>query len=413
MATATVLAIGSEMLDPDRRDANGPHARERLLELGVPLVLAARVEDREATIGAALRAALAASDIVVLSGGLGPTGDDLTREAVAAELGRTVVEDAAWAEVIAERLARRGRELNAIGRRQAMLVAGAERIPNPRGLACGSLIELDGRVVALLPGVPDEFRAMLDESVVPALARRFPGRPSTRVVRAIVGGLPEQEAEPVLLPWYRRPGVGVSILPQTGVLRITLTLTAPPVADLETLAAEAQAALRAGLGRHLVSLDGRSAEEVLGERLVARGATLAVAESCTGGALARRVVSVPGASRYFVGGLEAYANEIKERLLGVPRALLERHGAVSEESARAMAEGARRLFGATYAAATTGVAGPGGGTPEKPVGLVHIAVAGPGGARCTRLDFPVDRATIMELAANHAIFRLWRFVAEE
>lgn len=406
MASAALLVIGSEMLDPDRRDANGPHARQRLAELGVPLALVTRVEDREETIAAALRAALASADVVITCGGLGPTGDDLTREAVAGTLGCGVHEDAGWAAELERRLAARGRALDVLGRRQACVVDGADVIPNPRGLACGSLLRAGEALIALLPGPPSEFRAMFDEQLAPVLARRFPDPPDVRVVRAIAAGLPEAQAEPVLAPWYRKPGVAVSILPVMGVLRITFTLTGLGTAAEQ----EARDALRVGLGTHLVSLDGVALEDALGRRLLARGWTLAGAESCTGGAAARKVVSVPGASRYFRGAIEAYADDVKTGVLGIPAEILREHGAVSGETALALADAARRLFTADCAYATTGIAGPGGGTAAKPVGLVWLAALTPQGQEIRRIDFPLDRVSTMELAANYALFGLFRLL---
>lgn len=406
MATAALIVVGSEMLDPDRRDADGPVARQGLAELGIPLVFNARVEDTTTSIAAAAKAALAMADILIFSGGLGPTGDDLTRDGAALALGRGVVEDPTWAAALEQRLVSRGRPFSAINRRQALIVEGAEMLPNPRGLACGSLVEQGGKVVALLPGPPREFSAMFAEELAPRLARRFPNRPLVRVVHAVATGLPEADAEPTLLPWYQRPGVAVSILPMSGVLKITFTITAPPAENADALADEARAALSAGLGPYLVSLDGRLAEEVLAEKLLARGWSLAAAESCTGGSAARKIVSVPGASRYFRGGIEAYANEVKERLLGVPAEILARHGAVSAECAAAMAEGARRAIGADCAVATTGVAGPDGGTPTKPVGLVYVAASTPERTETRKLSLNVDRPTLMDLAANYALHQL-------
>lgn len=410
MPTAALLIVGSEMLDPERRDANGPYARARLAELGIPLALVTRVEDRLASIGAALGAALEAADIVLTSGGLGPTGDDLTREAVAAFAGTGIHEDAPWLAELEERFRSRGRVLNELGRRQALIVDGATAIPNPRGLACGTWLERGGRAIVLLPGVPSEFRAMLDDTVLPRLAARFPERSAVRVVRAVAAGLPEVEAEPVLGPWYGRPGVAVSILPSLGVLNISFSLSAPPIEDLDAVERDVRRALAEGLAGHLVSLEGQALEAALGQRLLDRGYRLAVAESCTGGTAARRIVTVPGASRYFVGGIEAYANEAKRDLLRVPDDVLARHGAVSAETAEAMVRGAQAVFGAECAIATTGIAGPDGGTPEKPVGLVYVAAATPTAVKVDRLLFPLDRVSFMELVSNHALFRLWRLL---
>jgi nicotinamide-nucleotide amidase len=272
------------------------------------------------------------------------------------------------------------------------------------------LLEVGGKVIALLPGVVPEFARMLEESVLPRVASRFPERPEVRVVRAVVAGLPEAQAEPVLAPWYGKPGVAVSILPVLGVLRITLTLTDPPAGGLAALEDEARRHLSAGLAGHLVSLDGIPLEQRIGELLLVKGWTLAAAESCSGGRAAHKIVSVPGASRYFLGGVEAYANEAKQNLLGVPAELIERHGAVSEEVAIAMARGARSRFGASCAIAITGVAGPDGGTTEKPVGLVHVAAATPEAESARRIHFPLDRASVMELSANYALYTLWRIL---
>lgn len=410
MPTASLLVIGGEMLDPDRRDANGPRARERLLAIGIPMTLVTRVEDRPESIAAALGAALACSDVVITSGGLGPTGDDVTREGIAAALGREVREDPAWVQVVEERLRLRGRAVTAAGRRQALTLAGASLVPNARGLACGAWLEDHGRIVVMLPGIPSEFAQMLEDFVLPKLGARFPVRPRSRLVRAVLAGLPEAQAEPLLAPWYSRPGVAVSVLPSYGVLKITFTLTSPPADDIDGLAGAVEDVLREGLAEHLVSLDGSPLEQVVGDCLLARGWTLGTAESCTGGAIARKIVSVPGASRYFVGGLSAYSNTIKEELLGVPQDTLVQHGAVSEATAEAMVQGACRTLRTSCAVATTGIAGPDGGTPEKPVGLVYVAAATPERKTVRKIMFPLDRDSVIELAANYALYQLWRLL---
>lgn len=406
MTKASLVVVGSEMLDPVRGDANGPLARERLAAIGVPLASISRVEDTVETIAAAVVAALASADVVLLSGGLGPTGDDLTREGVARALGRSVELDRDWLLELECRLSARGRTMSDHSRRQARIVQGGEAIRNPRGLACGTLIEHQGRLLALLPGVPPEFAAMLEEAVLPRIAARFPRRPAARLVRAVAAGLPEAAAEPVLAPWYRRPGTSVSILPSLGVLNITFTLTSPPIENLEREEREVRGALARGLGEHLVSLDGTNLPEAVGGRLLARGWTLALAESCTGGRIGQRVVSVPGASRYFRGGLVAYGNDAKTRLLGVAPEELERHGAVSEPVALAMMRGARERFGADCALAVTGIAGPSGATETKPLGLVFLAAGTPDGEAVRSLHYPLDRESVMALATNAALFLL-------
>ena len=412
MARAALLLVGSELTDPARRDANGPAARARLTEMGIPVVLLARVEDRVEAIEAAMRAALASCDVVITSGGLGPTGDDLTREGAARLLGLGIHEDPGWIEEIRRRLESRGYQLTDVNRRQALVVDGAEPVPNGKGLACGSWLKAGGGDLVLLPGVPTEFEEMLESRVIPKLKALYPRRPEVVVVRATVAGLAESMAEPVLKPWYALPGVAVSILPSLGVLAITFTLTSPPAEALPELEARVRQALREGYGHHLVSLEGRSLAESLGERLLAKGWSLACAESLTGGVASRKIVAVPGASRYYQGGVVAYANEAKTSLLGVPPAILDLYGAVSEETARAMVRGARARFNASCAVATTGVAGPTGGSPEKPEGTVWVAAGSPEGEWARRLFFPLDRASVMELSANYALYLLWSRVGE-
>ncbi len=406
MTKASLIIVGSEMLDPLRGDTNGPLARQRLAELGIPLSSISRVEDRVEAIAAAVGAALASSEIVLLSGGLGPTGDDLTREGVARALGRGIELDREWLIELEHRLSARRRPMSDHSRRQAHVVGGGEAIRNPRGLACGTLIEADRKLLALLPGVPPEFSAMLEEAVLPRIAARFPDRPATRVVRAVAAGLPEAAAEPVLAPWYRHPGTSVSILPSLGVLNITFTLTSPPIEDLERVEREVRGALVDGLSDHLVSLEGTSLPEAVGGGLLARGWSLAVAESCTGGRIGQRIVSVPGASRYFRGGIVAYGNEAKVRLLGVPPETLGLHGAVSEPAALAMMRGARERLGADCAIAVTGIAGPGGATETKPVGLVFLAAGTPDGEVVRSIHYPLDRESVTALATNASLFLL-------
>jgi nicotinamide-nucleotide amidase len=410
MPTAALLLIGSELTDPARRDANGTLAAARLRELGFGIGLVARVEDRVEAIAAAVSSALDTCDAVIASGGLGPTGDDLTREGAARALGVGIREDETWAEVLRLRLASRGRPLDSVNRRQALVVEGGETVPNPRGLACGCWVRRGGAHIILLPGVPGEFGEMLETSVLPGLREAFPDRPEVRTVKAVLAGLAESAAEPVLSPWYARRGVSASILPHLGILRVTLTLSSPPADSAEALEAEARRAFADGWKGHLVSLDGSSLEQVLGEALLRRGWSLAAAESCTGGLLAQKVVGVPGASRYFLGSVTAYDNAAKRSLLGVAPEVLERHGAVSEETARAMVRGARARFGASCAAATTGVAGPDGGSPDKPAGTVWIAVGTPEGEWAHRVFLPLDRLSVMEFSAHTALFHLWRRV---
>jgi len=410
--TAALIIVGSEMLDPDRRDANGPLAREALRRLGIELTSIVRVADSLPALREAFRGCGAANRLILASGGLGPTGDDLTRDALASLLGRETREDPGWVRELGRRLNSRGRKLDELGRRQALVVDGAEALSNDAGLACGNWLEEGGVLYVLLPGVPEEFRDIFDRHVAPRLAERVPVPRRTRRLGLTVAGIPEVEAEVVLRPWYGREGVELSVLPSLGVLNISFVLSSPPAEDLERLESEVRESMDTGLRRHVVGSKGESLPEVLGKRLLERGWRLALAESCSGGLMSRKVVSVPGASRYYLGGITAYDDGAKVDLLGVGRETLERFGAVSEETALAMVRGARARFNAHCAASTTGIAGPTGGTPEKPVGTVWIAAGTPERERARKIFLPRDRESIMEFAANTALYLLWKLVTE-
>lgn len=413
VARAAVLLLGSEMMDGVKRDANGPVVVRALADIGVETVLVARVPDIVEEIAETLRLALKRADFVVTSGGLGPTGDDLTRDAAALVAGRSVVTDEVWLAKLEKRLADAGRKLDERGRRQALVVEGATPIRNPVGLACGCDLEIQGKRLFLLPGVPAEFSAMVRESVVPTIVLTRPPVHAIRVVKALAAGLPEVEAEKTLAPWYERPGITVSILPSAGVQRVRFTISSPPVEDPDALEKEIRASLRSGLGEHLVGFDGLELPEALGGELLERGWTLASAESCTGGLVSRMVISVSGASRYFLGGITAYHNDAKMSLLGVPPSTLKESGAVSEETARAMARGARARFNASCAVATTGIAGPTGDVPGKPIGTLWIAVSTPEGENAQRFVFPVTRSIFTELASNYALFLMLKALRED
>ena len=409
---ASLLIVGSEMLDPHRRDANGPPAREALREIGIELTSIVRAADDIAVLRETLRSCAACCRLVLVSGGLGPTGDDLTRDALASLLSRGIHEDADWVRELEARLASRGKELDLLGRRQAHLVDGAEALPNGAGLACGNWLEADGTIYVLLPGVPREFKDIFERHVVPRLRERIPNPPLARILRYTLAGIPEVEAERTLRPWYGREGIDLSILPSLGVLSVAFTLSSPPLSDPESLENDIRKSMEDGLSRRIVSSAGESVSEVLGKRLLERGWTVSAAESCSGGLLSQKIVAVPGASGYHLGSITAYANEAKRELLGVPPGTLERFGAVSEETALAMIRGARARFNSHCAVSTTGVAGPTGGTQEKPVGTVWIAAGTPERETARKIFLPLDRRSIMEFAANTALYLLWRLVTE-
>jgi nicotinamide-nucleotide amidase len=375
-----IIAVGSELLTPDFQDTNSTALTRHLDDLGFPVVRRTIVGDRVAEIVPTLTAARNGADLVLIGGGLGPTGDDLTREAVAEALGRNLVFHPEILAGLEARFARREKPMPESNRRQAFVIEGAEVLPNPQGSAPGQWIADGGRIIVLLPGPPREMEAVFEQAVLPRLRAWRAGYGVRRILRTT--GLTESEVEDRIAGRY----------PQAGDLRLTV-LASPGQIDIhvasfssvsERLAADAAETLAADLcallGDAVFTETRESLEEVVARLLSAGGRTLAVAESCSGGLLAHRLTNVPGSSSFFLAGYTVYANAAKIRDLDVPAALLEAHGAVSAPAAEAMARGARVRTGSDYALAVTGIAGPGGATPEKPVGLVYIALAGPDGS---------------------------------
>jgi nicotinamide-nucleotide amidase len=390
---AAIVAVGSELLGSSRLDTNSLWIAQRLESIGMSVVRKACVGDDVTAISGELADSARRAPVILVTGGLGPTGDDVTREAVAAFTGRALALDPALLDELRGRFSRRGIPMPAINERQAFAVAGATSLRNPRGSAPGIWVEQDGVIVACLPGVPAEMRMMFDDHVLPELARRFPGAPRSRRILKIAAmgeSAVEERVAPVYAKW---PEHSFTILASVGEVQLHLSAAG---SDEEALAVlDAQTAdFEAALPGRIFGRDAETLEGVVGNLLRERGATIATAESCTGGLIAARLTDVPGSSDYFLGGIVAYANDVKSGGLGVVPATLATHGAVSEETAIEMAAGARARFAADWAISATGIAGPGGGTPEKPVGTVWIAVAGPGGVRARLLRPPGDRALI-------------------
>ena len=374
---AVIIAVGSEMLTPDRVDTNSLYLTEQLNTLGVEVRRKSIVGDDRELVATEVRRALSEAEIVVVSGGLGPTEDDVTRESVADALGRSLVFSPELLTGLTARFARLNRNMAENNKRQTYLVDGAEALPNPRGTAAGQWIQHDGRIVMLLPGPPNELKAMFVNDCLPRLARSLPPLViRTRFLR--VAGMGESDLDQLISPVYKPYSNPVTtILAGAGDIQIHMRARGSTEQEAEALLNEVCPRCEALLGDRIYSRDGSSLEAVTGQMLRARGATLSVAESCTGGWLGERITSVAGSSDYFVGGFLAYNNHQKISLLGVDPALLARHSAVSEEAAKAMAEGARTRTGSTYAIAVTGEAGPESST-GAPVGTVIIGLSGLG-----------------------------------
>ena len=391
---AEILTIGDELLRGEIVDTNKSLLSERLLRFDVETRFHSSVCDEPEDMADALRRAAGRADVVLVSGGLGPTRDDITLEVLARTFGRGLVRHQPSLAAIRDFFVRLGREMSPSNEKQALLPEGAEVLPNPVGTAPGCMLEAGGAVFFCLPGVPRELTRMLDEEVLPRLAARL--RPTKRVVmRATLlrtFGMGESTLEDELKDLAREEGVSLGFRTAFPDNYLRPVVRAATETEAKAKLARVVEAIEQRLGPLVYGRDDETMEQALGGLLVARGLSLAVAESCTGGLLAERISAVPGASRYFRGGVVAYANPAKRDLLGVPEALLTAHGAVSAPVASAMAEGARARLGADLAVSTTGISGPDGGTVEKPVGLVFVGFASAAGGEAHKFLFPFDRA---------------------
>jgi nicotinamide-nucleotide amidase len=408
MFTAEIIAVGSELLTPFRMDTNSLWLTDRLNSVGVEVKLKTIVGDDDARLEETIRDALKRSGVVVLTGGLGPTEDDITRKIAARALGRRLSLDERVLEEIRAKFLRWGRKMPEINARQAMVMEGAEVLPNPNGSAPGMYLEHDSRVVALLPGPPREMKPMFDTHVLPKLASRAGGvRVARRVLR--VAGLGESAVDERIAPVYTQyKNPQTTILFTNTDIEIHLTAQGKTEQEAELLLDGLSGQIEERLGDAVFAFRGETMEEVVGLRLAVGGFNLAVAESCTGGLIAHRLTEVPGSSNYFMEGVVTYSNEAKTRLLGVPEEMLERRGAVSAEVAEAMAEGVKRRASTDFGLAVTGVAGPGGGTQEKPVGLVYVSLADDAHTEHRRLMLPGDRHLIRWRASQAALDLLRR-----
>jgi nicotinamide-nucleotide amidase len=404
---AEIIAVGSEMLTPFRQDTNSLYLTAQLNNLGVEVGFKTIVGDSLRNIVRVTTAALSRADIVVLSGGLGPTEDDLTREAVAETLGLELRRDPAIVAAIERRFAEHGWKMSANNVKQGDVIAGASVLMNTNGTAPGQWISgrSDGKekIVILLPGPPHELKALFESSVLERLRLKVPAQfLATRVLK--ITGLGESACDARVAPIYKRfTDVETTILAGAGEIQLHLKTRGPSVDTADRRLDEIVDKLEVELGDCVFSDNGDSLEQIVSYFLQMRSATLSVAESCTGGLVAERLTSVSGSSRYFVGGIVAYSNELKTEFADVPEDLLEVYGAVSDQVARALAEGVRRRCGTTLGLGVTGVAGPTGGTAEKPVGLVFHALASESGTEVVKRNFPGDRARIRWFASQQAL----------
>jgi nicotinamide-nucleotide amidase len=395
--TAAVLCIGTELTRGELQNSNATWLAEALTRIGLEVTALDCVDDDRERIETALRRLSAANRVVVCTGGLGPTTDDITTECAARVAGVGLERDSASLEHIETLMARFGRKVAPSNAKQADFPVGARVLPNPRGTAPGFCVRLLAATAYFMPGVPAEMKSMFDTSVAPDLAALVSEARHQIVLRTF--GLPESEVNDRLAGVEASFGVVIGYRASLPEIEVKVLAKAASPTEAQSLARRAADEARARLGDHVYDEGFGSLPESVGALLTGRGLTLAIAESCTGGLAAELVTRAPGASRYFLGSVVAYANRAKTELLGVPAELIAQHGAVSEPVARAMAEGARLRLGADIGLAFTGIAGPDGGTPDKPVGLVHWAVASARGTEPGERVFIGDRQAIRRRAA--------------
>ncbi len=406
--TAEIVAVGSELLTPEKTDTNSLWLTEKLNEAGVEVMLKTIVGDDEARLEETIRDAVKRSDIVITTGGLGPTEDDVTRQVSGRAVGRELVYHEELEAHLRERFRSWGREMPEINKRQAYIIDGAEILPNPNGSAVGMLLELPEKLLVVLPGPPRELMPMY-ENFVAAKVREVAGEVHVRRRMLRVSGIGESAVDEAIAPVYRAyPNVQTSILFSKSEIEVHLTAKSESEEEAVRLLDELAGKIRDTLGLAVFAMNGETLEEVVGRMLSESGETLAVAESCTGGLIGMRLTEVPGSSAYFLEGAVTYSNEAKMRTLGVPETTLAEHGAVSAETAEAMAGGIRERAGADYGIAVTGIAGPGGGSAEKPVGTVFIGYSDKSQTRSMRFNFPGDRFLIRWRSSQAALDYLRR-----
>ena len=404
---AEIIAVGSELLSPFRQDTNSLYLTGKLNELGVEVGFKTIVGDNLKDIVRVATTALSRADILILSGGLGPTEDDLTREAVSQTLGLTLKRDPAILQNIEARFAAHGWKMAPNNAKQADVIAGATVLENANGTAPGQWIsgKSDGKekIVILLPGPPHELRALFESSVLERLRARVPKQfIATRVLK--ITGMGESACDARVAPIYKRfADVDTTILAGPGEIQLHLRTSSKTLEAAQSRVDELVEKIEDELGDFVYSDNGDSLEQIVSYYLQMRNATIAVAESCTGGLVAERLTSISGSSRSFIGAVVVYSNNLKTQFADVPQDLIDVYGAVSEPVAKALAEGIRKRCGSTFGLGVTGVAGPTGGTAEKPVGLVYHALATETGTEVVKRNFPGDRERVRWFASQQAL----------
>ena len=413
MLSAEIIAIGSELLTPDRTDTNSLWLTEKLNEIGIEVKLKTIVGDDEMRLEETVKDALKRSEIVITTGGLGPTEDDITRQVAARAIERELIFREDLAEELRQRFRKWGREMPEINKRQAFIIEGARVLPNPNGSASGMLVETGGKYLAIFPGPPRELKPMFESYVLPEF-KKMAGKIIVRRKILRVSGMGESAIDEAIAPIYKEyKSVQTSILFNRSEVEIHLIAHSESEAEAEQILQELSDKIAEKLGIAVFTTDGEQMEEVVGRLLSANGKTVSLAESCTGGLIGERLTDVSGSSKYFIEGVIAYANEAKIRTLNVPQDLIEARGAVSAEVAEAMAKGMRERAETDYAVSVTGIAGPTGGSEDKPVGLVFIGFADHEQVKSLKIILPGDRYLIRWRASQAALDYLRRQILKK
>jgi nicotinamide-nucleotide amidase len=408
MLSAEIIAIGSELLTPTKTDTNSLWLTDKLNEIGVEVKLKTIVGDDEARLEETIKDALSRSDIVVTTGGLGPTEDDITRTVSAKAVKRELVFNEKVLTQVRARFQAFGREMPEVNKRQAFIIEGADVLPNPNGSAVGMSLKIGEKFLVVLPGPPRELKPMFENFVLPKL-RESAGEIYVKRKVLRVSGMGESAVDELIAPIYKKyKNVNTSILFNRSEIELHLAAQTETIGEADRILEDLSQKIAEKLGIAVFAMNGETMEAVVGKLLTESGKTLAVAESCTGGLIAERLTEVSGSSAYFIEGAVVYSNEAKIRTLDVPREIIETHGAVSSETVEAMANGMRQKTRTDYALAVTGIAGPDGGTEEKPVGLVFIGYADESEIKSIKINLPGDRYLIRWRTSQAALDLLRR-----
>jgi nicotinamide-nucleotide amidase len=404
MIKAQIITIGDEILIGQITDTNSVFISQKMNETGITVTKKVAVADKENEIIRAMDEALQESDVVLMTGGLGPTKDDITKTTICKFFGVSLRFDEASYQNITALFKSRGREVSELNRKQAEVPANCRVIPNLRGTAPGMWFEKDSSVLISMPGVPQEMKAIMDESIIPLLKEKFK-TPFIYHKNILTQGIGESMLAELIEGWENKlpPGIKLAYLPSVGQVRLRLSATGADKNEVLKKVSEQVEALKKIAGKFIYGYDDDTLEKIIGIRLREKNKTVCTAESCTGGFIAHKITSVPGSSDYFKGSVVAYANEVKEKILSVPAKLISEHGAVSEDVVKKMAENARKVLNTDFSIACSGIAGPDGGTDEKPVGTVWIAVASSSGVKAKLLQLGTGRLKVIEETALNAL----------